>query len=161
MKLTEALNVKNIVAGQVAEVQKRIVESNHRQSTEDQKFNVQEQWDLLMTLIDKLATVKSIIECANAGVILADVAQTQWFRISVISELKGVITNVLMPLNTQSGTTISGGFQGNTSITYVVQWNAQKRAELIDSLTKQISRLQAEVNSYNAVTEVGLDGVEL
>lgn len=147
MKLAKALKVKNRLAGEIANAQRLIVESNVVEGANQPAHDVEE---LHMTLIAKqgqLAELKAKINRANGPI---------WESIVTLAELKGRAA-WYRSIPTKSGTFVEGAsrFSGpGITVNYRAQMSASDVEDNIAYLNEKIEKLQDEIDTFNATTEI-------
>lgn len=146
MKLSQALKLKNRLAGELVRQQQILQRENARRS--DSKSNVDREavWKEVLRLSDELGALKGRITQANIGV---------YPMLERMAELKSRIAYVQsLPKREDEEVQFIGRDQ--EKLTY--QWNSfitqEKSDAMVQEIQEQINDLQDKVDAYNATTEV-------
>lgn len=146
MKLSQALKLKNRLAGELVRQQQILQRENARRS--DSKSNVDREavWKEVLRLSDELGALKGRITQANIGV---------YPMLERMAELKSRIAYVQsLPKREDEEVQFIGRDQ--EKLTY--QWNSfitqEKSDAMVQEIQEQINDLQDKVDAYNATTDV-------
>lgn len=146
MKLSQALKLKNRLAGELVRQQQILQRENARRS--DSKSNVDREaiWKEVLRLSDELGALKGRITQANIGV---------YPMLERMAELKSRIAYVQsLPKREDEEVQFIG--RNQEKLTY--QWNSfitqEKSDAMVQEIQEQINNLQDKVDAYNATTEV-------
>ena len=146
MNLAQALKQKNRLAGELVRQQQILQRENARRSDSVSTVKRNEVWQNIQDLSTKLGTLKGKITTANIGI---------YPSLERMAELKARIAFV-SNLPKRDGEEIS--FVGHDQEKLVYTWSSYINQEACDvevaSLQEQINKLQDEVDSYNATTEI-------
>jgi len=142
MKVIKAMKEKNRLAGEIGQLQKRLLEQNVRPEGQEFDYDNHELYRQLRDAIDELVQIKTAIARANAPIYPAI------FR---LAELKGLL-NILNDLETKSGKfreALGYGVEARE-----VEYRAQIGQRELDALTRSIEAemvaLQDELDEFNA-----------
>jgi hypothetical protein len=146
MKLSQALKVKNRLAGEVARLNQVLHRENSRRNDNTSKVDRQATWVQIMQTSDELGVLKGKIATANVGI---------YSKLERMGELKARIA-FINSLPKRDGEEVVPLHGDREPLTY--NWDAYINQEGADSLVgglqKQIEFLQDEVDAYNATTEI-------
>jgi len=146
MKLAKALKLKNRLAGEIAQIQRLINESNVTEAGNAPAHDVNA---LLATLLGKQANLAELKGSIAAGNV--PIAQD----IAMMAELKSRIA-FLRALPTKNGSFITEGRYGTTPVERVYRATIQAKAveDMIEKYTTEIDAIQDRVDQFNAVTNI-------
>jgi hypothetical protein len=146
MKLSQALQAKKKLAGDIAELKVRLLTQNSRPSKQPFDYDTHAVLEELRKKITELADLKAKIAAANVPI---------YQRIFYLAELKGLSTH-LATMETKSGTfTEGGGWRTDKlEVEYVVQINKAAADKLVADLKDEITRVQSELDAFNYTTEI-------
>jgi hypothetical protein len=143
VRIRKALQVKNRLAGELANLGKLIQENNSHLEGQG-RFNVRELFTKRNETLQKLIAVKTAIAVANV---------TVYEKIARMAELKNEIT-LLRSLNTSEGEENIGYAVASKTVKRVAEVNAVDVEGNVEMLTSKIEALQDEIDHFNATTEI-------
>ena len=146
MKLSQALKLKNRLAGEIAQKQQILQRENARRNDNPSKVNAQEVFDQIVKLSEELGTLKGKISTANIGI---------YSKLERMAELKSFIA-FLVSLPKREGEEVQFVGRDQEKLTYT--WTSLINQEACDKrvaeLQTAIGNLQDEVDQYNATTDI-------
>lgn len=143
VRLRKALQIKNRLAGEVAQLSKLIqLNNSHREGTS--RFDVKELVAKRNATVEKLVAVKTALATANVGI---------YGKLATIAELKNEIS-FLRGLNTNEGEEDLGYGERAKTVKIVAVITANDVEANVNDLTLQIEKLQDEVDYFNSTTEI-------
>lgn len=146
MKLSQALKLKNRLAGELVRLQNILQRENTRRSDNPSKVNQEEIWNNILKTSDELGVLKAQIAKANIGI---------YPKIERMSELKSRIVYVQgLPKRDTPEVQLIGRDQERSEYTWTPYINQEKCDELVASLQKECDKLQDEIDTFNAVTDI-------
>ena len=144
MNLSQALKLKNRLAGEIVRQQQILLRENARRNDSASTVERSKVWDTIVKLSDDLGTLKGKITVANIGI---------YPLLERMAELKSRIAYV-QELPKRVGEEISFIGRDQERLTYV--WDSFINQELCDEMVSilqtEINTLQDQVDSYNATT---------
>ena len=144
MNLSQALKMKNRLAGELVRQQEILQRENARRSDNVSKIDRQKTWESILSLSLQLGELKGKITRANVNI---------YPVLERMAELKSRIS-FLNGLPYKEGEEMS--FVGRDQEKVVYQWNSfinqQKSDELVAELQETINQCQDEVDQFNATT---------
>lgn len=146
MKLSQALKLKNRLAGELSRLQNILYRENSRRSDNPSKVNQAEVWAQIQKLSDELGVLKAKISAANIGIYPA---------IERMAEFKSRITYIAtLPKRDTPDIQLIGRDQEKVEYTWTPFINQQMADELTATYQKQCDELQDKIDAYNANTDV-------
>jgi len=144
MKLYKALKLKKSLVGEITKLKQQIKDKNSylEGSKNGEKFNVGENWALLLVKINELTALKFVINEANREI------QAQ---IYLLGEYKALIA-FWNEVSVVEGTQIVG--YSDKVQNYVAQFDESTRNELVTTYQNKVNALQDELDDYNFNTEI-------
>ena len=144
MKLYKALKLRKNLVGEITKLKQQIKEKNSylEGSKNGEKFNVEEAYETLLAKIQELTSLKFVINEANREI------QAQ---IYLLGEYKALIS-FLNEVSVVEGTQIAG--YSDKVQNYVVQFDEEKRNELVNKFQVRVDAIQEELDEYNFSTEI-------
>jgi hypothetical protein len=144
VRIRKALQIKNRLAGEIANLNKLIQANNsHREGAT--------QFDVKKLLADRSATVAKLVAVKTA---LAVANTTIYGKLATLAEIKDEI-KFLRGLNTAAGESDIGGYGAPTkTVVTVAEITAVDVEANVARLTLDIERLQDEVDYFNSTTEI-------
>lgn len=143
IRLAKALRLKNKLAGEIAELGRRMQEYNSHREENEPPFRVDEVWQEREELVVQLVGLKTAISAANGPI------QGAIFR---LAENKAAIA-VLKEMNIHEGV-MQDRFGDTPTYKAKAQWNAVRVAEVVEDLTAGIEFYQDEIDTHNAQTSI-------
>lgn len=147
--LARALKIKNRQVRKVAELQRRIQESNSFVSGSEPEFDAKALYAELKEQVSLVAHVKAAINEANTPI------QADIYR---MAELKGLVQFLRM-LSTQRGKVVMG-YMSSEPVDYEAQITGQETSEEIERLESEIDHIQDRLDQFNASTQIEIDVTE-
>lgn len=167
MKIAKALKLKNRLSGEVTRLKTIVQLNNSHEEGQYVNYDVAHIADVELTnAVVNLVKVKTVIACANAGVIienLQELEKTPYWSIFMIAEIKGLI-EMFRAINTKHGNfrDIRGLSAESCTTTFIAAIKQQDVDTKVDDLQNHIDRLQDTLDAYNATTSSDLlDYVEV
>lgn len=146
MKLSQALKLKNRLAGELVRLQNILQRENTRRSDNPSKVNQQEVWDKILKTSDELGELKAKISRANIDI---------YPVIERMAELKSRITYVQnLPKRDTPDIQLIGRDQEKIEYAWTPFINQEKADQLIAQYQKQTDDLQDKIDQYNANTDI-------
>jgi len=144
MKLYKALKLRKNLAGEIAKLKQQIKERNSylEGSKNGEKFSVEMAYVELLSKIDELTGLKFVINEANGEI---------QSKIYVLGEYKALIA-FWNEVSVVEGTQVMG--YSDKVQNYVVQFDEEKRNELVKEFQKKVDALQEELDELNFTTEI-------
>ena len=144
MKLYKALKLRKNLIGEITKIKNQIKERNSylEGSKNGEKFDVEKNYELLLSKIDELTGLKFVINEANREI------QAQ---IYVLGEYKALIA-FWNEVSVVEGTQVIG--YSDKVQNYVVQVDEEKRNNLVSEFQKRVDAIQEELDEYNFTTEI-------
>jgi len=144
MKLYKALKLRKNLIGEITKLKNQIKERNSylEGSKNGEKFDVEKNYELLLSKIDELTGLKFVINEANREI------QAQ---IYVLGEYKALIA-FWNEVSVVEGTQVIG--YSDKVQNYVVQVDEEKRNNLVSEFQKRVDAIQEELDEYNFTTEI-------
>lgn len=143
VRLRKALQVKNRIAGEIAQLGK-LIQTNNSHQDGASRFDVSKLISDREVLVKKLVEIKTAISKANTEI---------YEKIALMAELKSEI-QLYRGLNTNEGTASSGYGVEAKFIKIVATVNAAMVEDKVRELTLKIEKLQDEVDYFNSTTEI-------
>jgi len=146
MKLSQALKLKNRLAGELSRLQNILFRENSRRSDNPSKVNQADIWIQIQKISDELGELKAKIAAANIGIYSA---------IERMAELKSRITYIAtLPKRDTPDIQLIGRDQEKVEYTWTPFINQQMADELTSQYQKQCDKLQDKIDTYNATTDI-------
>jgi hypothetical protein len=149
MNVSQALKLKNRLAGELVRQQQIFQRENARRNDSVSKVNRIGVWGNILKLSDDLGKLKGKIALANVGI---------YSSLERMAELKSRI-GFLSSLDKREGPEVVSFGGDREPKTY--QWdsfiNQEKCDSLISDIQKEIDALQDNVDAYNASTQIAED----
>ncbi len=149
MTLARAMQVKNLLAGRLTEVNQKIQQSNSIRAGNEREVKVRELLELRGALVAKLLEIKVAISDANAPI--RD-------QIYALAELKSSI-NFYRGIDTKHGK-FAPEYRFSGSGTDE-DWEAEIRAPEIEAMVKatraEIDATQQKIDAHNASTSISVE----
>jgi hypothetical protein len=146
MKLSQALKIKNRLAGEIAQQQQILQRENARRNDSVSTVDRSAVYTRILELSKDLGDLKAKIAKANIGV---------YANLERMAEMKGHVA-FLTGLQKREGEEVQ--FIGRDQEKLVYKWdsfiNQTACDEKVAALQKQIGALQDAVDTYNATTDV-------
>jgi len=146
MKLSQALKVKNRLAGEVSRLNQILQRENSRRNDNQSTVDREAVWMEIQKTSEELGVLKGRISQANVSI---------YPKLERMGELKARIA-FINSLPKRQGEEVQ--FIGRDQEKLVYNWDVcigQERADaLVVELQKQIEVLQDEVDAFNATTEI-------
>lgn len=148
MKLHKALKLRKKLVGEIAALKTQIKTKNSyiEGAVNPEKYSVAVMYDELRKKTNELINLKYVINEANREI------QASLYK---LAELKGFIT-FWNEVSVQEGTQIVG-YSADKTQNYKVQFDENKRNEIVKEFQKQVDALQEEIDVYNYTTDVQWD----
>lgn len=143
VRLRKALQVKNRIAGEIAQLGK-LIQSNNSHQDSASRFDVSKLISDREVFVRKLVEIKTAISKANTQI---------YEKIALMAELKSEI-QLYRGLNTNEGIASSGYGPEAKVIKIVATVNAVMVEDKVRELTLKIEKLQDEVDYFNSTTEI-------
>lgn len=143
VRIRKALQVKNRLAGEVANLNKLIQGHNSHQDGAS-RFDVAKLIDERSNTVGKLIAVKTALAVANVAI---------YEKIARLAEYKAEIA-FYRGLNTAEGVTEQGYGERAKTIKIVATINSATVEETVKHLTLEIEKIQDEVDYFNSTTEI-------
>ena len=146
MRLSQALKVKNRLAGEVARLNQILHRENSRRNDSQSKVDREVIWIQILTTSDELGVLKAKIAAANVGIYakLERMGELK-ARIAFINDLAKRVGEEIVPLH---------GDREPLKYTWDSFITQEKADEMVVSLQSQIQALQDEVDEYNSTTSI-------
>ena len=146
MNLSQALKLKNRLAGELVRQNQILQRENARRSDSKSNVDCNSVWTEILRLSDQLGELKGKITQANVGI---------YPMLERMAELKSRISFVQgLPKREDEEVQFIGRDQ--EKLTY--QWSSfitqEKSDQMVKELQEQINNLQDQVDAYNATNEV-------
>lgn len=150
ISLSKALNIKNKLVSEIAELEKKIKNYNV-QLTTDKKYDVKALLTSWQNKKLKLQELKGKIAIANVGIYhhLAKVEETK----STISFIKGLNVDGMV----QERVVISSGVQNTITNTYLPELTREEQDVMLQSLQDMMAELFDEISKYNFNTKIDFE----
>ena len=149
MKLSQALKLKNRLAGELARLQAILLRENTRRSDNPSQVNCKEVWEKILETSEKLGTLKAKIAAANVGIYSA---------IERMAELKSRIKFVqMLPKRDHPDIAAFGRDQVKVEYTWTPFINQQMCDELVALYQTQCDDLQDSIDTFNSQTTISVD----
>lgn len=143
VRIRKALQVKNRLAGEIANLNKLIQANNsHREGTVE--FDVKELLNKRNAAVEKMIAVKTALAVANVSI---------YGKLARMAELKDEI-KFLRGLNTTSGEEDLGYGERAKTVKIVAEVTAAHVEDNVARLSLEIETLQDEVDYFNSTTEI-------
>jgi predicted secreted protein len=143
VRIRKALQIKNRLAGEVANLNKLIQANNsHREGVA--------QFDVKKLLADRNATVAKLVAVKTA---LAVANTSIYGKLATLAEIKDEI-KFLRNLNTTEGEEELGYSERARTVKIVAEVTAVDVEANVARLTLEIEKLQDEVDYFNSTTEI-------
>jgi len=143
VRIRKALQIKNRLAGEIANLNKLIQNNNsHREGVT--QFDVKKLLADRSNTVAKLVAVKSSLATANVAI---------YGKLTVLAELKDEI-KFLRGLNTNSGEDEVGYGERAKTVKVVAEVTAADVELAVTRLTLEIEKLQDEVDYFNSTVEI-------
>lgn len=143
VRIRKALQIKNRIAGEIAQLQKLIQTNNSHQEFAC-KFDINKLLLDRATAVKKLIAVKTALAVANVAI---------YEKIALMAELKAEVA-LYRSLNTTEGETEHGYGERAKTIKIIATINAIQVEERVKQLNLEIEKLQDEIDYFNSTTEV-------
>lgn len=146
MKLSQALKIKNRLAGEISRLQQILQRENARRSDSVSTVDRSEVYEKIVKLSEELGSLKAKIANANVGI---------YAFLERMAELKAHIA-FLVSLPKREGTELVPLNGDQKPLEY--KWDSyitqEKCDEKVAALQLKIGELQDQVDAYNATTNV-------
>lgn len=144
MKLYKALKLRKNLVGEITKLKNQIKERNSylEGSKNGEKFDVEKNYEILLSKIDELTGLKFVINEANREI---------QAHIYVLGEYKALIA-FWNEVSVVEGTQVIG--YSDKVQNYVVQVDEEKRNNLVKEFQKRVDAIQEELDEYNFLTEI-------
>lgn len=144
MKLYKALKLRKNLIGEITKLKNQIKEKNSylEGSKNGEKFDVQKNYELLLSKIDELTGLKFVINEANREI---------QAKIYVLGEYKALIA-FWNEVSVVEGTQVIG--YSDKIQNYMVQFDEEKRNTLVKEFQKRVDAIQEELDEFNFTTEI-------
>jgi hypothetical protein len=144
MKLYKALKLRKNLVGEITKLKQQIKDKNSylEGSKNGEKFNVEKNYELLLSKIDELTGLKFVINEANREI---------QPRIYVLGEYKALIA-FWNEVSVNEGSQVIG--YSDKIQNYIVQVDEEKRNNLVKEFQKRVDAIQEELDEYNFITEI-------
>jgi len=148
ISLSQALKLKNRIAGQLVKAQEIFSRENSRRSDNPSQVDRKEALEKIFKLSDLLGDLKSRIATANVPI---------YSDIERLNETKSLITYII-GLNKTEGPDIVGTVynQPPKEYTWDAHLNQQSADNLIEKLQQKINAHQDKIDAFNATTIIDL-----
>lgn len=143
VRIRKALQIKNRLAGEVANLNK-LIQANNSHREGQVEFNVKELLDKRNIAVQKLVAVKTALAVANVSI---------YGKLARMAELKDEI-KFLRGLNTSSGEEELGYGERAKTVKIVAEVTAADVEANVTRLSLEIETLQDEVDFFNSTTEI-------
>ncbi len=155
--LSQALKLKNRLAGEVARSREIVQRENSRKESTPVRADVRAAFEHSITRSRELAAFKGVIAAANAGVTGPDVGI--YGKLNLQAELRGLISFV-KALDTKEGEEVERvGFLSRDEASrtvFVAVINREEVDRLVSLYQREIERLQDEIDEFNASTQIAV-----
>lgn len=155
--LSQALKLKNRLAGEVARSREIVQRENSRKESTPVRADVRAAFEHSITRSRELAAFKGVIAAANAGVTGPDVGI--YGKLNLQAELRGLISFV-KALDTKEGEEVERvGFLSRDEASrtvYVAVINREEVDRLVSLYQQEIERLQDEIDEFNASIRIAV-----
>lgn len=143
VRIRKALQIKNRISGEVANLTK-LIQANNSHQKGGSRFDVNDLIKSRASAVEKLIAVKAALAVSNVAI---------YGKIARMAELKSEI-QMYRTLPTNEGCTEAG--YGDRAKTIVIECtvNAVQVEERVKELTLEIEKLQDEVDYFNSTTEI-------
>lgn len=146
MKLSQALKIKNRLAGEVARLNQILHRENSRRNDSQSKVDRESIWQQALKTSEELGALKGRIATANVGI---------YSKLERMGEIKARIAFInSLPKRTGEEIVPLHGDREPLKYTWDSYITQEKADEMVVELQKQIQELQDEVDAYNATTEI-------
>lgn len=144
--LTKALKRKKKLLAEIAKYFERFSNNNSHEVSTKTNYDAKENYELWLAKTQELINLKTAIQIANAPI---------YPKIFEMAEHKAMIDK-LRYVNTKSGQhKIPGGYnQPNETVEYNAFLDVVSKDKLVEELEDKIENLQAEIEAFNAVTNI-------
>lgn len=146
IRLAKALRIKNKLAGEIAELGRRLQGYNSYREENVPPFKADDVWAERQALVIKLTNLKAKISAANVPI--------QW-AIFKLAELKSAVA-LVKEISTKAGVTSDPYGDDNTYVVKV-QWDAVKVAAIVKGTSAQIEEMQDLIEAHNASITIEFD----
>lgn len=143
VRIRKALQVKNRLAGEVAQLGK-LIQGNNSHRDGQAKFDVSDLVTKRNAAVQKLIAVKTALAVANVSI---------YEKLARMAELKNEIA-LLRGLNTTEGEEELGYGERAKTVKIVATINAAAVEINVNTLTLEIEKLQDEIDYFNSTTEI-------
>ena len=145
MRLYKLLKLRKGLVGEINKLKEQIKDKNSYLvgSQNGAKFNVEEQYKILLEKIDKLTALKFVINEANKEI------QSQLY---VLGEYKALIA-FWKEVSVAEGTQTMNTYSDKTT-EYIVQFDEAKRDGIVNDFQKRVDAIQEAIDEYNFTTDV-------
>lgn len=143
VRIRKALQVKNRLAGEVAQLGK-LIQANNSHRDGQAKFDVSDLVTKRNAAVQKLIAVKTALAVANVSI---------YEKLARMAELKNEIA-LLRGLNTTEGEEELGYGERAKTVKIVATINAAAVEINVNTLTLEIEKLQDEIDYFNSTTEI-------
>lgn len=155
--LSQALKLKNRLAGEVARSREIVQRENSRKESTPVRADVRAAFEQSIVRSRELAAFKGAIAAANAGVTGAETGI--YGKLNLQAELRGLIS-FLKALDTKEGEEVERvGFLSRDEASravYVAVINREEVDRLVALHQKEIERLQDEIDDFNATIRIAV-----
>jgi hypothetical protein len=155
ISLSQALKLKNRLAGKIARLRLIVERENSRKESHPVRADVRKAFEESVACARELAALKGSIAAANAGV--TDGTCGIYGKLNLQAELRGLIA-FLNALNCKEGeTTERVGFLSRDEATRVVFFAVITKDQVDRHVAEhqaEIERLQDEIDQFNAATRI-------
>lgn len=149
VRIRKALQIKNRITGEIANLNKLIMGNNSHQDGVG-RFDVSNRFDVAKLLVDRAQAVEKLIAIKTA---LSNANVAIYEKIARMAELKAEIA-LYRALNTTEGVQSVGYGNEAKHIRIVATINAAQVEDIVKACTLVIEKLQDEIDYFNSVTEI-------
>ena len=146
MKLSQALKLKNRLAGELVRNNQILQRENTKRSDNPSQVNPEAVWNNILNLSNQLGELKAKISAANVPI---------YDKIERMAELKSRIAFVQqLPKRDTPEIQFVGRDQEKVEYTWTPYINQEKCDALVAEYQKQIDTYQDEIDKFNATTDI-------
>ena len=144
MKLYKALKVRKNLIGEITKLKHQIKEKNSylEGSKNGENFDAEKAYELLLSKIQELTSLKFIINEANREI---------QAKIYLLGEYKALIS-FWNEVSVVDGTQVAG--YSDKVLTYSVNFTESTKEERINEYQKKVDAIQEELDEYNFSTDI-------
>lgn len=140
MKIAKALKLKNKLAGEVADLKKRLLEQNVHTKNQPFDYDSREVISELRARMKELVDVKTAIAVANTEI---------YERVFTLAEMKGLLVT-LKSMETKHGLVVENQTYGDpTQTEYVAQIRQAEVDQMTAELNSEMQEIQDELDEFN------------